>query len=138
MSVSFNLGDSEDVQILMEDCFTKLCNVPFPVGAANAPVVMHYDNPSMSPTLILLCNASIHKRRIKPASPLRINGISTKKYASVSCDGFSDSDVSGALEAYKSVGYYAYTASVNDSTRLYITWDERCTAPQAPIEEGDQ
>lgn len=126
MFLKFPQDVSEAEQTLMEDCFTKLCRVPFPIGTANAPAVMHYEPEADLPSLIFRCNAHIHLRRINPPTALRINGTATRKYASVPCEGYDDEEVSATLDAYRNAGYYAYTAEVNGALRMYITWDDRC------------
>lgn len=137
MSISYDFNACEAVRTIMDDCFTKLCTVPFPVEAARAVRVMHYDTPADQPSLVMHCNSYIHLRRINPPSSLRINGVATRKYASVPCDGYSEAEISTVLQAYKDNGYYAYTASVNGATRMYITWDERCLTVQTFSDEEE-
>ncbi len=138
MAIMFDFDASEPTQVLMDDCFTKLCRVPFPVLTARAPSVMHYEDECTRPTLMFQCNSYIHMRRVHPASPLRINGVSTKKYATVPCDGYEDLEIQETLAAYKEAGYYAYTANVNDAVRMYITWDERCLNTPDFSEESEE
>lgn len=131
MPFTFNFENDEATRILMEDCFAKLCKVPFPLAAANAPTVMHYEDCQPKPTLVFLLNAGIHKSRVNTPSPLRINGISTKKYAWVEVTDYDEGDVEATLFAFNSIGYHAYKAEVFDAQRIYVTWDERIIAAQS-------
>lgn len=139
MSTAIDLTSLEGAEaVLMDDCATKLCTVPFPVEAARAPVVMHYEEPANSATLVFLCNAMIHKNRIKPPTSLRLKGVPTRKYAVVPCGGYSQDEVDTVVNRYTSAGYCAYSATVNGSVKLYISWDERClSAPLPPAEETE-
>lgn len=135
MAVVFNFDSSSADELLLRDSFSKLCSVVFPIEAARASVVMHYDAPNLEPTLIFLCNAAIHQRRVNPPPVLRVNGTPTRKYAVIDCSGFSEEEVSSVVNNLNGIGYYAYTSEVNDKIKLYVVWDERCTTS---FEYGDE
>lgn len=112
--------------MLLNDCVAKLCSVPFPVEAARADVVMHYEQAVSELTLVFSCNALIHKNRVTPPTTLRLKGVATRKYAIVPCNDFSEDIVSAVVKAYEHAGYCAYTAVVNGNVKMYVSWDERC------------
>lgn len=136
MSIMFDSNASDVEKLIMNDCFTKLSVVPFPVEAARAPVVMHYDEPVTDPTLIFMCNAYIHWRRVTPPPSLRITGIATRKYAVVPCSEYPEDEVTATVSLLNETGYYAYTSVVNGNVKLYISWDEQCIAAASAEAEG--
>lgn len=129
------LGPAGDV--LLNDCVSKLCTVPFPVQAARAEVVMHYEPAVSELTLLFACNALIHKNRITPPTTLRLNGVPTRKYAVVPCNEYAEDVVSAAVQAYTDAGYYAYTAIVNGNVKMYVSWDERCIHTGTDVEGAE-
>lgn len=136
MPIMFEANTSDAEKLLIEDSYTKLCAVPFPVEAARAPVVMHYDAALTQPTLIFMCNAFIHMRRVTPPASLRINGVATKKYAIVPCSDYPEDEVTDAVAQFNELGYYAYTSVVNGNVKLYISWDEQCLSAATAEAEG--
>ena len=134
MPSTFSFDAPEAEQLLLADSFTKLCTVPFPIEAARAEVVMHYDTQCNTPSLISLCNAYIHYRRVNPPSTLRLNGVPTKKYAVVPCSDYDEQEVLGVVDTLNAIGYYAYTTVVNSKVKLYISWDPACE----PIEGAEE
>ena len=125
MELGFELGTSGSAKQIIEDCFAKLCCVPFSSEVANAPVVMHYENVPYEPTLIFRLNAGIHKNRINPPAALRIKGVSTKKYAYAPCTEYSPYEVQSTMEEFTLSGFYVYKAVVKDVERIYVSWDSR-------------
>ena len=138
MPIMFEASTSDAEKLLIEDSYTKLCVVPFPIEAARAPVVMHYDAALNQPTLIFMCNAFIHMRRVTPPASLRINGIATKKYAVVPCSDYPEDEVTAAVAQFNELGYYAYTSVVNGNVKLYISWDEQCLAAASQPGDGSE
>lgn len=137
MSVKFQFEASAAEELLMKDSFTKLCTVLFPVEAARAPKVMHYERHADDHTLIFLCNASIHQSRVTPPRPMRINGVMTRKWSRVQCAEFPVVEVEEVVEQLHQMGYNAFTTVVNEKTSLYISWDEQCmtAVPEEPMEQ---
>ena len=135
MSILFDSNVSDAEKLLMEDSYTKLCAVLFPIEAARAPIVMHYDTALEQPTLIFMCNAYIHMRRVTPPASLRINGVATRKYAVVPCSDYAEQEVTDVVAQLNDMGYYAYTSVVNGKVKLYVSWDEQCLLA-APQDDG--
>lgn len=123
MPESFSIEEvGEKGYMLLSDCFSKLCRVPFPVEAARADTVMHYETEGDRPTLVFRCNAAIHAARVKAPNALKVCGISTRKYAMVKLDQPHDvEELSEVLNYFEQAGY-----SLQDAQdRLYLCWDER-------------
>ncbi len=137
MADVFNIeGMNKDGEVLLADCYGKLCDVIFPIEAMNAPKVMHYDQEISPVSLVFRINAAMHHSRVKPLPPVRINGTATKKYTVVVCDDVSNEEIQAAIERLKAMGYYAYTIDRDNTVKMYITWDSRCMA--APVYEDEE
>lgn len=110
--------------LLLDDCLGKLSRVPFPVEAARADTVMHYEEDSMPfTTLVFSCNAAIHAARVNPPKKLRLFGVPTKMYAAVTVKEEEQSSAEVVLEAYESVGYKcSYDA---EKGKLFICWESK-------------
>lgn len=106
---------------LLYDCFSKLCRIPFPVEAARADTVMHYEPVNTQPTLMFRCNAAIHESRVNPPNSLRLFGVGTKKYAGVKLNGEDEGEIEQTISLYKEVGFHCQRLT----DKLYIVWDER-------------
>ncbi len=124
----FSVGTfTEKGSSLLGDCFTKLCRIPFPVEAARASVVMHYEEQEFAPTLLFRCNAAIHAARVNPPKKLRIKGMLTAMYAVVNVTPDEDDEARELCQKFEGIGYIGTYNS--DTGKLYICWDEHVSNP---------